>query len=117
MNPVSHAPVVRHVNISGIVGCPTGTTSAPIRAECTSHIEKNDCHRGCLQLTRLSIISILNAVYPDADFAGLHEISDPRVRGLLRLCEACQHGDERDGENQLCHRRLIPICTASERRR
>jgi len=59
-----------------------------------------------LQLTRLSIICIHNAVYPDADFAGLHETSDPRVRGLLRLCEACQHGDERDGENQLCHRRL-----------
>src|SRR5262245_53974930 len=31
-NPMSHAPAVRHVNISGIVGCPTGTTSTPIRA-------------------------------------------------------------------------------------
>src|SRR5713101_4135031 len=31
MNPMSQAPAVRHVNISGIVGCPTGKTSTPIR--------------------------------------------------------------------------------------
>src|SRR5262249_29221001 len=32
MNPMSHAPALRHVNISGMVGCPTGKISAPIRA-------------------------------------------------------------------------------------
>ena len=32
MKPTSHVPSVRHVNISGIVGCPTGTTATPIRA-------------------------------------------------------------------------------------
>src|SRR5262245_43382338 len=32
MNPMSHAPALRQVNISGMVGCPTGKISAPIRA-------------------------------------------------------------------------------------
>src|SRR5215475_13671172 len=32
MNPASHSPAVRHVNISGIVGCQTGNTSTPICA-------------------------------------------------------------------------------------
>src|SRR5262245_33279187 len=32
MNPISHAPALRQVNISGMVGCPTGKISAPIRA-------------------------------------------------------------------------------------
>src|SRR5262245_50321708 len=32
MNPMSHAPALRQVSISGMVGCPTGKISAPIRA-------------------------------------------------------------------------------------
>src|ERR1043166_2926023 len=31
MNPMSQAPAVTHVNISGTVGCPMGKTSTPIR--------------------------------------------------------------------------------------
>jgi hypothetical protein len=43
-------------------------------------------------------------VYPDANFAGLYEVSDSGVRDLLRLGEACQqHGAQRDGEKKLFH--------------
>ena len=76
------------------------------RAECTSNVEKNDPHRGSLRLTRLRILCVHNGVYPDANFAGLYEVSDSGVRDLLRLGEACQHGGERDGEKKLFHVRL-----------
>src|SRR5215472_15832328 len=75
-------------------------------AECASNVEKNDPYRGSLRLTCLGILLIHNGVHPDADFAGLHEVSDSGVRDLLRLREVCQHGDERDGEKKLLHVRL-----------
>jgi hypothetical protein len=34
-------------------------------------------------------IGLHNRMHPDSNFTGLHEISDPRVRHLLRLCETC----------------------------
>jgi hypothetical protein len=45
-------------------------------------------------------------VHPDANFAGLYEVSDSGVRNLLRLGETRQHGRERDGEKKLSHGRL-----------
>jgi len=56
-------------------------------------------------------------MHPDPNFTGLHEVSDPRVRHLLRLRETCQHGGERDREKQPFHARLqgIPMCAEGER--
>ena len=76
------------------------------RAECASNVEKNDPHRGSLRLTRLRILCVHNGVHPDANFAGLYEVSDSSVRDLLRLGEACQDGGESDGEKKLFHVRL-----------
>ncbi len=58
-------------------------------SKCASNVEKNDPRRGRLQLTRSGIICVHNRVHPDPNFAGLHEVSDPRVSDLLRLGEAC----------------------------
>jgi hypothetical protein len=55
------------------------------RSKCASDVEQNDPRRGRLQLTRSGILRIHNRVHPDPNFAGLHEVSDPRVRDLLRL--------------------------------
>jgi hypothetical protein len=60
-----------------------------LRSKCASNVEKNDPCRGRLQLTRSGIICVHNRVDTDPNFAGLHEVSDPRVRALLRLGEAC----------------------------
>jgi hypothetical protein len=39
--PTSHAPALRHVNISGMFGCPTSELSPDARAECASNVDKN----------------------------------------------------------------------------
>jgi hypothetical protein len=59
------------------------------RAECASNVEKNDPHRGSLRLTGLRILCVHNGVHPDANFAGLYEVSDSSVRDMLRLGETC----------------------------
>jgi hypothetical protein len=53
------------------------------RSQCVSNIEKNDPHRGWLQLTRLKIL-VYDGVYPDANLTSLYEISDPSVSDPLR---------------------------------
>ncbi len=58
-------------------------------SKCPSNVEKNDPGGGRLQLTGLGIIRVHNGVHPDPNFAGLHEVSDPRVSDLLRPREAC----------------------------
>jgi hypothetical protein len=55
-------------------------------------------------------------VYPDANFAGLYEVSDSGVRDLLRLGEACQHGGKRDGEKKLFHVRLPTLGVGPRKR-
>ena len=42
-------------------------------------------------------------MHPDANFAGVYEVSDPGIRDLLRLGETCQHGGKRDEEKELFH--------------
>ena len=73
------------------------------RAECASNVEKNDPHRSCLRLTCLRILCVHDGVQPDANFAGACEVSEPGIRDLLRLGEACQHGGKRDEEKELFH--------------
>ena len=46
------------------------------RAECASNVEKNDPYRGSLRLTGLRILCVHNGVHPDANFAGLYEVSN-----------------------------------------
>jgi hypothetical protein len=77
-----------------------------LRPKSASNVEKNDARRGPLQLTRSRIICVHDRVHPDPNFAGLHEVRDARVRDLLRLGEACEHGSERNGEKQPDHMRL-----------
>jgi hypothetical protein len=50
-------------------------------------------------------------VHPDANFAGLHQVSDSGVRDLLSHGETCQDGRDRDGEKQLFHLSLqrLPV--------
>ena len=84
------------------------------RSKCAGNVEKNDPRRGPLQLTRSGILCVHNRVHPDPNFAGLHEVSDPRVRDLLRLGEACQRGGERNGEKQLFHVRLQQFRSAPQ---
>ena len=85
------------------------------RAECTSNVEKNDPHPGCLRLTRLRILCVHNGVHPDPNFAGLCKVSDSGVRDLLRLGETCQKRGERKGEKKLFHIRLPRFsCPTSE---
>jgi len=45
-------------------------------------------------------------MHPDPNFTGPHEVSDSRVRNLLRASETCQYGGERDREKQPFHARL-----------
>ena len=49
------------------------------RSKCASNVEKNDPRRCRLQLTRSGILCVHNRVHPDPNFAGLHEVRDPRV--------------------------------------
>src|SRR5262245_26933997 len=86
-------------------------------AESASNVEKNDPHRGSLRLTRLRIRCVHDGVYPNTNLAGLYEISDSRIRDLLRLGEARQHGGEGDGEKEHFHLRLqgSGVAPASER--
>jgi hypothetical protein len=56
-------------------------------------------------------------MHADPNFTRLQEVSDSRVRDLLRLGVTCQYGGERDHEKQPFHARLqgIPMCAASKR--
>jgi hypothetical protein len=87
------------------------------RSKCPGNVEQNDPGRGRLQLTRSGILRIHNGMHPDPNFTGLQEVSDARVRDLLRLGVTCQYGGERDHEKQPFHARLqgIPMCAASKR--
>ena len=41
-------------------------------------------------------------MHPDANFAGLYEVSNSGVKDLLGLGETCQDDREQDGEKKLC---------------
>jgi hypothetical protein len=58
------------------------------RSKCASNVEKNDPSRSGPQFTRLGIVCVHNRMHPDPNFAGLHEVSDPRVNDLLRRGKA-----------------------------
>ncbi len=66
------------------------------RGDCAGNIVKNDPHRGGLRLTRLRILCVHNGVYPDADFAGLYQVSDSRIGHLLRCGDCTGKLSERD---------------------
>src|SRR5262249_59440750 len=70
------------------------------RSKCPGNVEQNDPGRGRLQLTRSGILRIHNRMHPDPNLTGLQEVSDSRVRALLRLGETCRYGGERDHEKQ-----------------
>jgi hypothetical protein len=55
-------------------------------------------------------------VHPDANFAGLYQVGDSGVSGLLRLGGVCQHHDEREGKKKLFHVRFQRFWSARERR-
>ena len=59
------------------------------RAECASNVEKNDPDSGSFGLARLRILFVHEGMHPEANLAGLYEVSDSGVRDLLRLGEAC----------------------------
>src|SRR5258706_382758 len=81
----SHAPALRHSTTAGGLGCPTRRTSTPRRAASARELYSHSPRPSPPYLTGCRILDVPREEQREANFAGAHEIGDPRIGRLLGL--------------------------------